>query len=536
MSPRASLSLQFSRRNFIYQIEQCCTFAKCDTALFSLRINEQEAKNMDISETFDKNRKNIWRALDDYRAHTKATYVLDDVTARFVNRLARDNAYSKSELRELFRKSPAWDEALDALVINGTRTHNPDFSRVQQLAEEILYPAQQSMDFEEIGYMNDAIKFFIKPRKEADMAIEAMKKIAPNAYVPGKKHSRIFRAICDALGVSDDTAGSNFQRLYAQFADEIASKKINFKLYVSLNPAHFLTMSNPKEDRRGDTLTSCHTFNNTEHPYNNGCSGYARDNYTFITFVAADPGVPETLNNRKTARQIFAYKPGNGLLLQSRLYNTAGGTYGAQEDSKLYRDLVQRELSELEQAPNLWKTYAYVGNNICTLNRGLGFGGYPDWQYEDFDAKLSIRCDHKDDFKAFSIGTYGLCIKCGCEISTNLYCSACDEEEDDDERCEVCEEYFANTYPVMDEHGREIYVCADCRDRYYVYCGECECYFPKDKVIEVADGSHVCADCLAQLYEKCEGCGRYFPKEELLEGHCAECRNAGAVAGKESAA
>ena len=66
--------------------------------------------------------------------------------------------------------------------------------------------------------------------------------------------------------------------------------------------------------------------------------------------MAADPDVPETLNNRKTVRQIFAYQPGNGLLLQSRLYNTSGGVRGAHEDSKLYRDLIQRELAELEQA------------------------------------------------------------------------------------------------------------------------------------------------------------------------------------------
>ena len=43
-------------------------------------------------------------------------------------------------------------------------------------------------------------------------------------------------------------------------------------------------------------------------------------------------------------RQMFAYKVNNGLLLQSRLYNTSGGTYGAQKESKLYRDLVQREI------------------------------------------------------------------------------------------------------------------------------------------------------------------------------------------------
>ncbi len=76
-------------------------------------------------------------------------------------------------------------------------------------------------------------------------------------------------------------------------------------------------------------------------------------------YSASDPDKSETLNNRKTTRQIFAYKPKNGLLLQSRLYNTHGGTCGAQAESKLYRDLVQREISELEGVPNLWKTETF---------------------------------------------------------------------------------------------------------------------------------------------------------------------------------
>ncbi len=83
--------------------------------------------------------------------------------------------------------------------------------------------------------------------------------------------------------------------------------------------------------------------------YNCGCTGYARDDVTFIVFTASNT---ETLNNRKTSRQLFMYKPQNELLLQSRLYNTYSGICGAQAESKLYRDLVQREISALEGVPN----------------------------------------------------------------------------------------------------------------------------------------------------------------------------------------
>lgn len=452
---------------------------------------------MDIEKVIEKNKRNIWQAIDDYKAHACNTDILDDITADFVDRLAKDNANAKSELRELFRKSPVWNEELDALVINGTRTHNTDYDRIRNLANKILAPAYIGVSDEKMRLLNMAINFFADTKGDKASYIDAIKTLAPKAYAPNKKRSRVFKALCDELGISDDTAGSEFQRLYAQFADELSSKKIDFKFFVSLNPAHFLTMSNPKGDDRGSTLTSCHSLNSTEYTYNNGCSGYARDNYSIITFVAADPNVPETLNNRKIMRQIFAYKPGNGLLLQSRLYNTSGGTYGAQAESKVYRDLMQREIAKLEQAPNLWKTYTYFNNTRCTISAGTGFGGYPDWFYGAFAAKFSIRSDKAESYEPFYIGTYGLCICCGKEISTHLYCESCGDEDDNEtSRCECCDDFFEDTYPVYNHEGIEIYVCANCRDRYYAYCEECGAYYLKEYVTTTKEGERICENCL----------------------------------------
>ena len=449
---------------------------------------------MELQKKIELAKTNIWKAIDDYRAHIYEPNVLDGIMDKFVDRLAEDSTYAKSDLRNLFRTSPVWDEELDALVINGTRTHNPDLRRIQSLADTILHPARLRADEEKLGKIRRAVSFFSQPEDDPTAAIQAIEALAPGAYAQGKKPSRVFKALCDALHVSDDRAGSEYQKLYAQFADELSAKKIDFKLYVSLNPAHFLTMSNPKHDRRGDTLTSCHSLNSTEYEYNNGCSGYARDEVTFIAFIAADPSHPETLNNRKIMRQIFAYKPGNGLLLQSRLYNTSGGTYGAQEESKLYRDLVQRELSALEQVPNLWKTYAYCGNPYCHIDIGEGFGGYADWTYENFDAKISIRSDHAEDFREFSVGTYGLCLRCACEIDEKLYCSDCGEGYEE-ETCDDCEERVLAIYQVYNSSGNERYVCANRRAEHYAHCSICGTYFPRAEVETMEDGSTACQAC-----------------------------------------
>lgn len=486
---------------------------------------------MDMQETINRAERNIRQALEDYARHTRQTYVLDDVSGEFIRRLAEDSSRAKQGLRELFSKSPVWDAELDALVINGTRTHNPDYERIYQLACRIL---ERPMVSGEWNYtlIQDAISFFSIPDcgfERKMQYVNAIKMLAPKAYAPNRKPSRVFKALCVALGVADETAGSEFQRLFAQFADELNAKKIGFKLFVSINPAHFITMSNPKYDRRGTTLTSCHSFNSTEYSYNNGCSGYARDEVSFIVFTVDDPTNPELLNNRKTTRQVFAYRPGSGLLMQSRMYNTAGGVYGAAEDSKLYRDLVQREISLLEDMPNLWKTYSSVGDKADLVVHGDGFGGYQDWTYDNFDGHISVRADcDEDTVDPLEVGTYGLCIKCGEETSDGLYCDDCERGE----LCAECDEYYSETFEVRDSNGNWIQVCERCRDEYYTYCDRCGEYWPNDCVTEV-DGDYYCESCFDECCEECDECGDYHRSSRMYDAYrdgrevriCESCRD-----------
>lgn len=489
---------------------------------------------MDTEKVIERAERNIRQALADYRAHTSQTEVLDDISDEFIMRLAQDSTRSKQELRELFSKSPVWCEELDALVINGTRTHDPDYSRIESLAQEILWKPMQDPNL--FPYVERVIRFFSRPDLDAvekKICVAAINEIAPKAYTPTKKLSRVFKAICVALSVADETAGSEFQHLYAQFADELTARKIGFKLYASINPAHFLTMSNPKNDRRGNCLTSCHSLNSTDYDFNNGCSGYARDKYTFITFTVDDPSNSETLNNRKTTRQLFMYKPGNGLLLQSRMYNTSGGVYGAAEDSKLYRDLVQREISMLEGMPNLWKTCKFYGSDFQdegAIWANSEFGGYQDWIHGDFDARISVRNDHADDYEGFEVGAAGLCICCGCEISKGLYCGNC--TGGGMERCDCCDEYVDETYGVHTGSGGMQYVCEDCRNANYTECEDCGEYYPNDDMCMTHDGLQICPNCRNRHYVYCEHCDELYHEDDVYTaydrpGHevqvCGDC-------------
>ena len=464
---------------------------------------------MEIQQIIKQAEQDIRQAIKDYGAHTKQTEVLDDVSERFIRRLARDSSYAKQGLRELFSRSPVWDERIGALVINGTRTHDPDYDRILELGLEILRDALDRDGDRHYSILQALDLFCCAHQSETDrhLSIAAIDALAPKAYSPTKKPSRVFKALCDALGVVDGTAGSGFQRLFAQFADELAAKRIGFKLYVSLNPAHFLTMSNPKEDSRGATLTSCHSFNSTEYRYNNGCSGYARDEVSFIAFTVADDGDPETFNNRKTTRQVFAYRPGSGLLLQSRMYNTSGGTRGAQADSRLYRDLIQREISMLEDVPNLWKTAPSTGGKSGWVDAGYGFGGYADWTYAEFDGHISFRSDF-DERRCgiLEVGTYGLCICCGDEISEGLYCDGCKEDKS---ICDDCGGHFNGLDTAYDTRGDEVHVCSGCLDSNYLYCEICGRYHDNGGMRHVG-GRDICSSCLSEHYEQCRGCGEWF--------------------------
>lgn len=475
---------------------------------------------MTTEEKIEHAKKDIRKAIQDYIAHTYEHGELDYVEDEFVDRLAEDSTYAKQGLRNLFRKSPAWNEELDALVINGNRTHDPDPEFITERLKVITVRACLKSNAEKRALIYKGIRFFsysahFEELYDSEYILDAVKEIAPNAYKPGKKMSRVCKAWCQALGVADETAGSKFQKEFAKVADEMNGRKIPFKLFVSLNPAHFLTMSNPKHDNRGSCLTSCHSLNSNDYEYNNGCSGYARDNTSFIVFTVDNPSVAETLNNRKTTRQIFAYQPGNGVLLQSRMYNTSGGTRGKAENSALYRDLIQREIAEAESSINLWNTYKVVEDGYGNLIKtGNGFGGYTDWEYSGFGARISIRKDV--DGKRIVVGAQGLCIRCGEEISSGLCCGSCGSLSS---QCEYCDEStYEELTPVFDGNGCQILVCPDCLEDHFTYCDICHEYHPNNCVSYV-DGQNICNGCLEEACEKCDDCGEFHRRENMVEAY-----------------
>ena len=110
---------------------------------------------------------NISQAISDYFLHSTDSFILKDFSDAFVNRLAVDSFNAKTDLRNLFATSPVWNVYLQALVINGSRTHNPNFNLIDDLANDILLePIKYSIDSYTYQKIKLAINFFAKPNDD----------------------------------------------------------------------------------------------------------------------------------------------------------------------------------------------------------------------------------------------------------------------------------------------------------------------------------------------------------------------------------
>ena len=541
------VTVEFDSWNHGYNEENICTEASnhswnfCGNNIRILSLISNKMDNKILEEKVALSEKNIRQAIDDYNKHVLTSEEVPSPCSKFVERLAHDNAIAKDLLRDLFRKSPRWNEELDAIVLDVEISYRPNIDRIMELGQKILYGSSGTASTTDI--IDGVLQYFcfIGDEEKQKKYVDYVERLVPGACRKGRKINKVFLDICKAWGVYNEEKRSNFQKLYAKISDEmrIGSKKM--KLFLSLNPAHFLTMSNPKKDLRGETMVSCHSLNDNETSYNNGCVGYARDNITFIAFTAANPNDPESLNNRKTTRQIFCYEPWSGILLQSRLYNTSGGTNGALEESKVYLEAVKKEISLLEGTVNEWKTELYNDVIKVCFRSHENFGGYTDWIHDDFNATISVRSEiDLEKYIIFEVGETGLCINCGKEASKFIMCDCCAET------CYDCEKRFMreDITEVHDEDGDIVYVCDNCLEKYYSRCDECQEYFPDDTLRNFSDGTLCCDSCFEEHYISCEYCGDPIRHEnvksafnplgnkvilcnECFENLCEECDDCG---------
>lgn len=480
---------------------------------------------------------NIAQALDDYNRHTdaKLSYGSD-----FCKRLAYSALRKKSNLKKMLSKHPGWDESLWAVKVPIELKQEVDYYLVRDLMTELF--AFNHNRVRGHGYEYDTISCWVADvatgRVNKDIAYNtpvAMDNLFPNAWHKGRKLIRIVREMLVAHEVWDDKPGA-FQKVFAQLSEAVTPKVTKTTLFISINPCHFLTMSNPKLDDRGEMLTSCHSLNNLEYDYNNGCIGYARDNITMICFTVNNPDDKESLNNRKTSRQLFMYEPGSNILLQSRMYTSNGGTRGSHVWSETFMDTVTKVLDKCEQKNEGWFNHYYCHEDDipARFTASDNYGGYADWEYEEFCPMIAYRKNIDEDELyndrvEFIVGNAGLCLGCGATIRSRVYCTDCDGKAN----CECCNRrvYTDDLCVAYDHRGNEIHVCPNCLNRNFTYCEHCHTYHADSAMYLDAEGRDICRECVDSYFRQCHDCGRLYQREltVLDEEHgvwrCARCHH-----------
>ena len=359
-------------------------------------------------------------------------YVRDAISPEFVNRLAEDATNAKQGLRDILHRSDYWCENLQTLKIPMVHEHTPNYARIYRLLTSLWENKNEwySLDYDTRDDLRNILRFIASEDEEPDAdTADTLEKIAPHTYHKGQRKTKLFTKISLKFGLGDPNQGITYQHQLWDAACAEFKTRLHYSLYLSINPAHFLSMSNPVGDNRGDTMTSCHSFNNGN--YKAGCIGYARDNVSMIAFTAANDG--EGLLNRKTARQLFFYH--RGALIQSRLYTSRNsGSYGGIDardvdeywEYKDFRLTVQTQIAAGEAEPNHWITCPYrtmrgtLNKYNMLAKKHESFGGYPDWIVFAKDKgiiKLSILKSAKNCLEDFVIGEATLSCRTGEEIT-----------------------------------------------------------------------------------------------------------------------
>lgn len=327
---------------------------------------------------------------------------------------------AKKGLREMLRNHPTWNEYEQSVTLESSVTRTADRTEVNDLLEKLLYMTKvQPVWYIYCWFMDDEVT-------------PELKNQLGNFMHDGRKKTRVLKDYINSLG-RWDTSNAELMTTYAKLADAITTRERSVKLILSIHPGYFLTMSNPYHSRRGQMLVSCHSIDRHDFEYVAGCTGYGTDEVTTIAFTV-DEDTSENRACRKTSRQLFMYKPNSGILLQSRMYNSMGGIEGTDENTRLYRQLVQECIATCEGKANLWQTSDYNYNKYGVYFKPHHlFGGYPDWDYSEFCPKLSVRNDFDRQNRTYVVGNSGVCLHCGTPISEYQFCYDCNEEFENSE-------------------------------------------------------------------------------------------------------
>ena len=258
-----------------------------------------------------------------------------------------------------------------------------------------------------ITYMEDCHKSTID-----DCVAKTINSIVPNVRAQeNMRTARLFNKICSTYGIADQSAGSAYQRMFADYSNMVSGLKRQMVFIISCNMVDYLNMSN------GNSWTSCHRLNNGM--YLGGCTSYMFDKTSFITYVLPKSVYEENKEHpelaAKTYRNMFHYDSGN--LIQSRVYPQ--GNDGAKDLYREFRLEMENALSSALGVEDRWSKPERSCGDV--LSEGVH---YPDYQYNGNVYRVRL---YGKDNATIRIGHTGICPCCGETFSYRgrLVCENC---------------------------------------------------------------------------------------------------------------
>lgn len=251
-------------------------------------------------------------------------------------------------------------------------------------------------------------------------------------FVAGMKTSRAFNRVCNIYGVDKL---SNYNKMFAEYADMVSGLKRKVKFYISVNPLDYLTMS------FGKSWSSCHTIdkknergmpNSYQGMHCGGVLSYLLDGTSIITYV--HDHATEDHEEGKLYRNMFHF--GDGILVQGRIYPQ--GNDGATDLYKTFRRFMQIELTKLLglNADDWIKK-----NSPCSSSVASYGVHYPDYTcFEGCNVSYPKEMPEASS-NVIKIGHSRICPYCGCEVdddedSAYLNHEDCDNVDRNDEDVE----------------------------------------------------------------------------------------------------
>lgn len=361
----------------------------------------------------------------------------------------------KAEIIDILRKSPKWREDKLAVIDEISIPRNFDKVKFDNLIEEFIDYIMDSGIRNKYDIPLRNILRGISGKFLTDTLL--VKNCLSDIYHEGEKPSRLLMKFCKELGANKEDW---FDKWYARISDMLSKRHIKRIVYLSVNPAHILTMSNPKhvENR---SLVSCQSLDNTDYCYRAGNSGLATDSSTMILFTVKEE--KDEYTNKKD-RKLYHFDGIN--LLANRLYTSLGGIEGHSDLNDYFNDWVIHILSQSMGIGENWLERDSEEQN--SFFPSSDYYGYTDYNYPDDNEihlfSAQIENPHKEG--GTETGSTSICLNCGRHINKGILCSTCAGTF----TCFECNrELPIAQRRILNISDSVEYICRECGRRFYNY-------------------------------------------------------------------